>query len=317
MTEKAINFGVLAVTGLLGVVVGGFASKVYYQDAPGSSGSASLADISSISELNTDEQKQAYSLGVIMGTQAGSTVSLNKDRINTNFVLAGFKDKLEEADLKLEDTEVRASLQQLQLETSKAAQDQMKAKKVELEAKAVEKQAGLFIKDNQPQFGKGDITIVEFFDYNCSHCRALNPKLVELVSSDSNINIVYRPVGLVTKSSQLAAKAALAAQKQNKFKELHNALMSEKGEITQEVLDKITASVVGLDKSQFSTDLASPEVDGLAKANMKIFMELGLGGVPSLFVAKLDENNKVSQDNLEFLLDYRPASIQEAVTKLK
>lgn len=309
MADKALNFGALALTGIIGIVMGGIAGKTYYQSSPAS------VITSEVSELTSDEQKQAYSLGVVLGTQAGSTLSLNKERISADMVVVGFKDKINDKKLLLEDVAIRESLQQLQVATSSAAKTQMDAKKVELEAKALEKQAGLFINQDSPQSGQGNITIVEFFDYNCSHCRALNPKLADLVKGDSDVKVLYRPVGIVSQGSQLATKAAFAAKKQNKFNEVHNAFMSENGEITQEVVDKIIAKL-NLDKTQFSKDIASEEVNNQLKENMKIFMELGLGGVPSLFVAKLD-NNKVTGDNVVYLLDYRPVSIQEAVTKLK
>ncbi len=310
MIGKNLNLGVLALTGIISVLIGGIAGKLYYQGSAGAGTSTELA------ELTTDEQKQAYSLGVVLGTQAGSTLSLNKDRISTDMILAGFKDKIDEKKLKLEDSAIRESLQQLQVATSSAAQTQMQAKKVELEAKALEKQAGLFGNNDSPQFGQGKITIVEFFDYNCSHCRALSPQLVDLVQADSDVRVLFRPVGIVSQGSQLATKAVLAAKKQNKFKEIHNAFMGEAGEINQEVIDKVIAKL-SLDKAQFAKDLASEQVNTELKENMKIFMELGLGGVPSLFVAKLDQDNKISNKNLVYLLDYRPASIKEAVTQLK
>ena len=81
---------------------------------------------------------------------------------------------------------------------------------------------------NAPVIGNpsGDVTIVEFFDYNCPYCKRATDVVERLLEDDRNIRLVYREWPILSEGSVFAARAALAARKQNKYAEMHKALMS-------------------------------------------------------------------------------------------
>ena len=80
---------------------------------------------------------------------------------------------------------------------------------------------------NAPVLGnlEGDVTVVEFFDYNCPYCRRVKPEVRALIEDDPNIRLVYREWPILGDGSVFAAKAALAARKQDKYEEFHWAMM--------------------------------------------------------------------------------------------
>lgn len=84
---------------------------------------------------------------------------------------------------------------------------------------------------NAPVLGnpEGDVTVVEFFDYNCPYCRRVKPEVRALIEEDPNIRLVYREWPILGDGSVFAAKAALAARKQDKYEEFHWAMMGLEG----------------------------------------------------------------------------------------
>ena len=77
---------------------------------------------------------------------------------------------------------------------------------------------------------KGDVTIVEFFDYRCPFCKLVQPSIEALLEQDSNLRIIYKEYPILGEPSIFAARVALAARKQGKFDAFHVAMMATKGE---------------------------------------------------------------------------------------
>lgn len=298
MSENNTGLVNKIITGIAGIFIGAVGMGIY-------KGSSSSTDLT----LTSDQDKQSYSLGVAIGAQTIPTLNYSKNTVDLDYFLQGYKDKITEQEVKLSDDDIRQYIQQLQQRTASKL-------KTDLEQKAIENQADLFANADTPSFGDGTITIVEFFDYNCPHCRSLNTDLKNLVKDNQDVKVLYRPVGIVMPSSQQAVLAVLAANKQNKFKEVHNALMEVDGAVTQEVLDKIIKDLK-LDEEQFKKDLVSDEVAGIAEQNRKVFLQLGLRGVPSLFAAKLQEDNSVNSDSLVYLSGANTKALSEAIAKFK
>lgn len=116
-----------------------------------------------------------------------------------------------------------------------------------------------------PFVGSSDakITIVEFFDYNCGYCKRATPWVEDAVEKyGSDVKIIFKELPILddrTKTSRLASRAALAAQRQGKYADMHFALMDQKrlsGDIIRE-----TAEKVGLDMRKYEADLADPTID--------------------------------------------------------
>ena len=70
----------------------------------------------------------------------------------------------------------------------------------------------------------GNVVLVEFFDYQCSHCKEMQPVIDKVLSGNKNVKIIYKEFPIFGAASNYAAQMALAAAKQNKYLEFHNAL---------------------------------------------------------------------------------------------
>ena len=79
----------------------------------------------------------------------------------------------------------------------------------------------------------GDITVVEFFDYNCGYCKRGLGDIVKLVESDPNVRVVFKELPILSKGSEEAARVALAAKKQGKYWEVHRALLQARGHMNE------------------------------------------------------------------------------------
>ena len=80
----------------------------------------------------------------------------------------------------------------------------------------------------------GDVTVVEFFDYNCGYCRRALPDVVKLINDDGKVRLVLKELPIFGEESEGAAKIALAADKQGKYFEMHQKLFSESGKANKE-----------------------------------------------------------------------------------
>jgi protein-disulfide isomerase len=129
----------------------------------------------------------------------------------------------------------------------------------------------------------GNATIVEFFDYRCPYCKQVQPSLEALLKQDPKLRIVYKEFPILGPVSITAAHAALAAQKQGKYDAFHDAMMAARGNITDDTVYKVAASV-GLDVGRMTRDMVSPEVARQLKANMALADQLEVHGTPAFVV---------------------------------
>lgn len=136
-----------------------------------------------------------------------------------------------------------------------------------------------------PFFGNpaGDVTLVEFFDYRCPYCRQVAPFLQALVKDDPGLRIVEKEFPILGPASVYAARVALAAHKQGKHKQFHEALMRKKPNIDDATILKV-AEEAGLDIDRIKMDMNSPEVDYEIKRNREIANALRLTGTPAFIV---------------------------------
>ena len=125
----------------------------------------------------------------------------------------------------------------------------------------------------------GDVTVVEFFDYNCGFCRRALPDLVKLIDNDDKVRVVFKELPIFGDESEGAAKAALAAGKQGKYFEMHQKLYSEAGKASKEKALKI-AQELGLDVPQLEKDMESAEVQQALDEAKDLAHKLGLQGTP-------------------------------------
>lgn len=129
----------------------------------------------------------------------------------------------------------------------------------------------------------GDVTIIEFFDYNCGYCKRALPDIQKLLESDKNVRIVFHEMPILSDSSRLAAMWALAAHKQDKYFEFHSALMEFRGAKTADEMKKI-AKRLKLDVEKLEEDAKSQEISTELAKSMELAQKLGVTGTPAFIV---------------------------------
>lgn len=130
---------------------------------------------------------------------------------------------------------------------------------------------------------KGDVTIVEFMDYNCGWCKKSVTEMQALVAKDKNVRVVMKEFPIFGEGSEYAARAALASVKQGKYWEFHQAMFASEGKITPEVVDQI-AKEHGLDVVKMKVDMKAAEIDAAIKKNQTLAQALALTGTPGFIV---------------------------------
>jgi protein-disulfide isomerase len=138
---------------------------------------------------------------------------------------------------------------------------------------------------NSPVGGNpnGDVTLVEFFDYNCPYCRAMAPLMTKAVESDPKLRIVYKEFPILGADSLVAAKAALAANKQGKYVAFHRALYQVRGHVDEaKVLE--AAGTVGLDVARMKADMQNNAIESALEKNNQLGQVLHITGTPGFVV---------------------------------
>jgi len=152
-------------------------------------------------------------------------------------------------------------------------------------ANLVAHREALYKDANAPVGGnpKGDVTIVEFFDYKCPYCKNVVPTLVEAIERDKRVRIVFKELPVLGPESVIAARAALAARKQNKYGDLHFALMGIKGGFSEAQIFA-AAEGVGIDLKRLREDMRAKEIDDMLIANRRLASMLGIRGTPGFVI---------------------------------
>lgn len=130
--------------------------------------------------------------------------------------------------------------------------------------------------------GKGGVTVVEFFDYNCGYCRRTLADLVKLMESDPDIKVQFMEYPILAPQSKDAARAAIAAGKQGKYFEFHKAMFAA-GRASKESALKV-ASQIGLDMTRLKADMASPETDELLNKISQMARQMFIDGTPTFII---------------------------------
>lgn len=145
----------------------------------------------------------------------------------------------------------------------------------------------LFHAANDPVSGNasGKVTVVEFFDYQCPHCVAMSAILDSVVKNNPDVRVIYKELPIRGPMSEIAARAALAANKQGKYTELHHKLMASNQPLTEAVIFEMAKSV-GLNVDQLKKDMQDGSINKQLQVNMKLRDDLNLFGTPAIFVGK-------------------------------
>lgn len=130
---------------------------------------------------------------------------------------------------------------------------------------------------------QGDVTLVEFFDYNCPYCRKMAPLLIDAEAADPQLRIVFKEFPILGPNSELAAKAALAAHRQGRYVDFHHALMGVKGSVNEDSV-LTAAEELGLDLDRLKADMQDPAIQVSIERNLALAATLRINGTPGFVI---------------------------------
>jgi len=149
----------------------------------------------------------------------------------------------------------------------------------------------------------GDVVLVEFFDYRCPYCRKVADTLRETVAEDGNVRLVMKELPILGPQSVKAARAALAAHKQDpaKYEAFHYALMAALGDMSDPQIRQI-ARDIGLDVEQLEADMQDPSVDEVIGRAHALAQALGISGTPAFVIGNTLVPGAIDQAALKRLI---------------
>ncbi|MDY0029121.1 MAG: DsbA family protein [Pseudobdellovibrionaceae bacterium] len=170
---------------------------------------------------------------------------------------------------------------------NKMRENQQKAQEEDAQ-KSIEKYKEHLFEDKLiPEIGnpKGDITVVEFFDFNCGYCKRAFDTVNEAVQNDKNLRVRFIDLPILSPQSETAAKWAMAAHKQGKYWEFHSALMKNPAPKTEENLEDM-AKDLGLDVARMKKDAEGEDIKKELEKNREVANALAVTGTPGFVIGK-------------------------------
>lgn len=179
---------------------------------------------------------------------------------------------------------------QVLVEASKALQEKQMARQQAEALKAIAaNKVKLFNNPSSPTVGNpnGKVILVEFFDYQCGHCKAMNQVVQDVIKDNKNLKVIFKELPIFGDNSQYAAKAALAAANQNKYYQFHDALLATSNPLTKQKVMQ-AAKKVGLNVKKLKDDINSQQINQQLRDNFQLAQQLKLIGTPAFIVANND-----------------------------
>jgi protein-disulfide isomerase len=133
----------------------------------------------------------------------------------------------------------------------------------------------------------GDVTIVEYFDYQCPYCRKVEPELRQVVQDDGKVRLVLKDWPVLGPVSVIAARMVLASKYQDKYLQAHEALIGVNSKLTEpRIRELLSAASVDIDR--VSRDLAAngKAIDAILARNNDQATAFGFRGTPSFIIGK-------------------------------
>ncbi len=148
----------------------------------------------------------------------------------------------------------------------------------------------------------GDVTFVEFFDYNCGYCKRAMGDMLELMKADPKLKVVLKEFPVLGPGSVEAAQVAVAARMQDpggkKYLDFHQKLLGGRGQ-ADKAHAMAAAKDAGFDMARMEKDLASPEVRATIAENFKLAEDMGMNGTPSYVIGKQVVVGAIGLDGLK------------------
>lgn len=172
-----------------------------------------------------------------------------------------------------------------------------------------------------PTIHQGPVTLVEFFDYQCSVCHMMQPVVDQFIKEHPNVRVVFKSFPIFGPASQYAAKVSIAAAMQGsaKFMAFHNAMFKStlmEGKLKNSNVDTI-AQKSGLNMSLLKKDMQLPEVAAEIKSTYQLAQKMNLVGTPAFIMMPTDITNKKMMANIGFIPGgTQYAGLEQALTKI-
>ena len=167
-----------------------------------------------------------------------------------------------------------------------------------------ENSAAIFASPRQVTLGnpQGDVTVVEFFDYNCSYCKRAMGDMIDLMKNDGKLKFVLKEFPVLGEGSVQAAQVAAAVRMQDKtgkkYLDFHQKLLGGRGQ-ADKAHAMAAAKEAGFDMAKLEKDVASPEVRATLEENFKLAEDMGMNGTPSYVIGKQIVVGAVGLDGLK------------------
>ena len=129
----------------------------------------------------------------------------------------------------------------------------------------------------------GDVSVVEFFDYQCGYCKSSLEAMIGLLRSDKKARVVWKELPILGPASRFAARAAMAAKNQGKYFDFHMAVMRTRGRLTEQKIMSV-AQNVGLDAKRLREDMKDPAIDAYLEETRQLATALGIKGTPAFVI---------------------------------
>ena len=148
---------------------------------------------------------------------------------------------------------------------------------------------------------QGDITLTEFFDYNCPHCRTMMPLIQRIVGTDPQLRVVLREWPIFGPGSEYAARASLASLSQGRYWQLHAALLRQRGRVDQASVTR-AAREAGLDAARLEADMDADRVERHITNSHLLADHMGLDGTPTFICGDEAAFGAMSFEDLQALV---------------
>jgi protein-disulfide isomerase len=149
---------------------------------------------------------------------------------------------------------------------------------------------------------KGDVTVVEFFDYQCGFCKRAMSSVVSLIKEDPKVRVVWKEFPILGPVSEYAARAAMAARKQDKYFEFHVAVMGARGKLTPRKVIRL-AEKAGLDTARLKKDMADPAISKYLNETIRLAQALGINGTPGFVIGDKVVRGLIDKSRMKALID--------------
>lgn len=157
--------------------------------------------------------------------------------------------------------------------------------------------------DGDPVLGNpdGDVTIVEFFDYQCGYCKSMMGPLLDMVRADGRIRLVLKEFPILGPESVTASKASLAALRQDGYEAFHLTLMGLRGRLSESAIWQAAAEA-GLDVPKLRKDMTDPAIQARINANYELAQALRIEGTPAFAIGSELVPGAAPKDHLAALV---------------